>query len=135
MIFELEGQMLCSNSHKIEDIRDLDDDAEVDVFFISPFGLSDLLEREALPSLTPVIQQDDSFDRDDFYPATLELFTRDDRLWAIPSGVTVRVFYYNQDLFDQYDVPYPQPGWTWSDFLDTAQEALTRAQKQAEGEE
>jgi multiple sugar transport system substrate-binding protein len=105
----------------IEDIRDFDDDTEVDVFFISPFGLSDFLESETLLSLTPVIQQDDSFDLDDFYPATLELFTRDDRLWAIPSGVTVRVFYYNQDLFDQYDVPYPQPDWTWSDFLDKAQ--------------
>jgi multiple sugar transport system substrate-binding protein len=30
------------------------------------------------------------------------------------------VLYYNQDLFDRYSVPYPEPGWTWDDFLDTA---------------
>ncbi len=105
----------------IEDVPDYSFNEDVDAFFVSPFGLSNLLEQEALLNLAPLIQQDDSFDLDGFYPATLELFTRDDQLWAIPSDVTVRVFYYNQDLFDQYDVPYPQPDWTWSDFLDTAQ--------------
>jgi multiple sugar transport system substrate-binding protein len=25
--------------------------------------------------------------------------------------------YYNRDLFDRFQVPYPQPGWTWGDFL------------------
>jgi multiple sugar transport system substrate-binding protein len=28
------------------------------------------------------------------------------------------VMYYNQDLFDQYGVAYPEPGWTWADFLE-----------------
>jgi multiple sugar transport system substrate-binding protein len=30
------------------------------------------------------------------------------------------VMYYNRDLFDQYNVPYPQIGWTWDDFLERA---------------
>jgi len=41
-------------------------------------------------------------------------------VWAIPAGVDMLVMFYNQDLFDQYDVPYPEVGWTWGDFLDTA---------------
>jgi multiple sugar transport system substrate-binding protein len=30
------------------------------------------------------------------------------------------VLFYNQDLFDQYGVSYPEPGWTWDDFLEKA---------------
>ncbi|MBN1811726.1 MAG: extracellular solute-binding protein [Anaerolineae bacterium] len=105
----------------IEDIPDYAYYEDVDAFFISPFALSFFLEREALLDLNPIVQQDDAFDLSDFYPATLELFTRDGQLWAIPAGVTVQVLYYNQDLFDQYGVPYPQPDWTWDDFLEKAQ--------------
>jgi len=104
----------------IADYRD-DDESNPDVFFISPFELSDLLEQEAILSVNPLIQQDGSSDLADYYPATVELFSRDDKLWAIPSGFTMIVLYYNKDLFDQYGVPYPQPGWTWDDFVDTTQ--------------
>jgi ABC-type glycerol-3-phosphate transport system substrate-binding protein len=92
---------------------------DVDAFFVSPFALSFFLERELLLDLNPIVRQDDEFGLSDFYPATLELFTRDGQLWAIRAGVTVQVLYYNQDLFVQYSVPYPQPRWMWDDFLDT----------------
>ncbi|MBN1811724.1 MAG: sugar ABC transporter substrate-binding protein [Anaerolineae bacterium] len=104
----------------VEDYRD-DDDPNPDVFFVSPFGLSDLLEQEAILSVNPLIQQDGSFNMADYYPAAVELFSRDDKLWAVPAGFTMIVLYYNKDLFDQYGVPYPQPGWTWDDFVDTTQ--------------
>lgn len=29
--------------------------------------------------------------------------------------------YYNKDLFDQRGIPYPQSGWTWSDYAQTAE--------------
>jgi len=32
----------------------------------------------------------------------------------------VGVMYYDQELFDQYGVPYPEIGWTWHDFLNAA---------------
>jgi multiple sugar transport system substrate-binding protein len=39
----------------------------------------------------------------------------------------VVVMYYNRDLFDAQGVPYPQAGWTWQDFLDTAHQLTTIA--------
>jgi multiple sugar transport system substrate-binding protein len=33
----------------------------------------------------------------------------------------MQVMYYNQDLFDQHGVDYPQAGWTWADFLEAGQ--------------
>ena len=98
-----------------------DDELSPDVFFTSPFELSDQLEEKAILSLDPLIQQDESFIPSDYYPGTVEQFTWEDKLWAAPAGVSVMVLYYNKDLFDQYGVPYPRPGWTWDDFLDAAQ--------------
>jgi multiple sugar transport system substrate-binding protein len=93
---------------------------EADVLLVSPFNLDDLLEEDALLNLDPLVQDDESFDLADYYPGAVGSFISDDRLWAIPYGVTVMVLYYNQDIFDRYGVPYPKPGWTWSDFLDVA---------------
>jgi multiple sugar transport system substrate-binding protein len=103
----------------VEDDRD-DDDPNPDVFFTSPFELSDQLEEGAILSLDPLIQQDESFVLSDYYPGTVGQFTWEDNLWAVPVGVSVIVLYYNQDLFDRYGVPYPQPGWTWDGFLEAA---------------
>jgi ABC-type glycerol-3-phosphate transport system substrate-binding protein len=105
----------------VEDYRDDEDEPNPDVFFTSPFELSDQLEEEAILSLAPLIQQDETFVLSDYYPGTVEQFTWEGKLWAIPSGVSVMVLYYNKDLFDRSGVPYPGPGWTWDDFLDAAQ--------------
>jgi ABC-type glycerol-3-phosphate transport system substrate-binding protein len=93
---------------------------DADVFVSSSFALSELRERGDVLSLDPFIEQDASFDLSDFYPGTVEAFTSEGRVWAIPAGVDMLVMFYNQDLFDQYDVPYPEVGWTWVDFLDKA---------------
>ncbi|HUV88096.1 MAG TPA: extracellular solute-binding protein [Anaerolineae bacterium] len=77
-------------------------------------------ERGDFLALDPFIEQDESFDLSDFYPAALETFTIEGKLWAVPCGMDSGVIYYNQDLFDQYGVPYPQVGWTWDDFVSTA---------------
>ncbi len=78
------------------------------------------MEEAAILSLSPFVQQDASFNHADFYPGTLEICSREGNLWAIPAGLTMLVLYYNQDLFDQYGVSYPEPGWTWDDFFEKA---------------
>ncbi len=40
------------------------------------------------------------------------------------------VFYYNKAMFDEAGVPYPQEGWTWDEFLETAKAV---AKKDASG--
>ena len=95
-----------------------EDDA--DIVVVTPFDMGDLLEENAILSLDPFIEQDESFDLSDFYAGTVELCSRGGKVWAVPIQVLVRVIYYNQDLFDAYGVPYPEFGWTWDDFLDRA---------------
>jgi ABC-type glycerol-3-phosphate transport system substrate-binding protein len=78
------------------------------------------LERGGLVSLDGWVEQDKAFDLDDIYPGLADLYRRDGQLWAIPIGVDFTVTYYNRELCDHYQVPYPQPGWTWDDFVDAA---------------
>ena len=91
-----------------------------DVFVLTPFDMGGLLEENAILSLDPFIEQDESFDLPDFYAGTIELCSRGGRVWAVPIEVLVRVIYYNKDLFDTYNIPYPGFEWTWDDFLTTA---------------
>lgn len=42
--------------------------------------------------------------------------------WLLPKDFSPLGVYYNKAIFDEYDVEYPQDGWTWADFLATAME-------------
>ncbi len=101
---------------------DTSDEDNADVSIISPFDLSEPVEESAILSLDPFIEQDESLDLSDFYPGTIELFTAEGRTWADPGGVDVLVTFYNRDLFDQHNLPYPDVGWTWNDLLRSAVE-------------
>ena len=94
------------------------DDADV---FVNNRGLRWVLDEQGeVLGLDPWIEQDESFDPSDFYPGVLGLYSRDGKIWSVPLGLNLFVMYYNKDLFDQYEVPYPEPGWTWGDFLERA---------------
>lgn len=90
---------------------------DVDVFAAPDSALGDLVEAGEVLNLSPFIEQDGSFDTSDFYPGVLENFAAEGKTWAVPVGLDPIVMYYNQDLFDQYGVPYPTVDWTWDDFL------------------
>lgn len=91
---------------------------DADTFVTSQFALNWLHEQDSILTLSPFIEQDESLESSDFYPGTMGLYTREGKTWGLPAGVDIMVMYYNQDLLDQYDVPHPQIGWTWDDFLD-----------------
>ncbi len=91
-----------------------------DVFMANQLAVSQLIQQGAILNLTPLIEQDNTFDSNVFYPGTLETFQYEGKTWGIPSDIDVLLMYYNKDLFDRYGVPYPTIGWTWEDFLDRA---------------
>ncbi|MBI5567324.1 MAG: extracellular solute-binding protein, partial [Chloroflexi bacterium] len=97
---------------------------DVDCFMWAP-SLQDPKNLEAILNLEPFLDADKSFDKADFYPATIEQFTEQGQLWALPAEVTPYVIEYNKDLFDAAKVAYPKSGWTTEDFLATAK-ALTK---------
>jgi multiple sugar transport system substrate-binding protein len=92
---------------------------QVDAFWFSSEDdlFEDWYEEGQILSLTPLLQESNSFDLNDFYPSLLEPYTIKGNVWAIPAGVNLTVIYYNKDLFDRYNVAYPEAGWTWDDML------------------
>jgi multiple sugar transport system substrate-binding protein len=93
---------------------------QVDVREVWQVVVGTLQEEGNLLELGPFIEADDMYDSSDFYPAAWEAFTIDDRVWAIPSGANPLVLFYNKDLFDQNEIPYPENGWTWDEMLNAA---------------
>jgi len=103
--------------------RYLFEKGEIDTFIVSgeDVTIAALREEEAILDLAPLIQVND-FDLDDYYPSTLDPFQFDGSTWALPAGVNVAVLYYNQEMFDENALPYPQANWTWDDMLRAAVE-------------
>ncbi len=79
-----------------------------------------------LLDLEPLMQADADFDRDDFYPNTLENFESDGGIWGVPTQVNFTLLFYQKEVFDAAGIEYPQPGWSWDDLLAAAQATTVR---------
>lgn len=83
-----------------------------------------------LEPLDDLIAGDSSLGVDDIYPALFNYVKIDNKSYGMPSGFTTRVMYYNKKLFDDAKVPYPQEGWTWEQFAETAKKLSDPSKKQ-----
>ncbi len=93
------------------------------VFLLDGIDIPAFVEAGVVLDLAPYVERV-GIDPGAFEARVLAPF-REGGLWAFPKGYTPMVIYYNKDLFDAAGEPYPEPGWTWSDFLETAKR-LTR---------
>lgn len=109
---------------EVQHIKDINyvasESSGIDAFEADQFNLVSLIRRNAILNLDPILHEDPHGIVEDFYPHVLEAFTWQGRVWAVPADIDPWVLYYNKDLFNQAGVPYPQPEWTWSDFLEKA---------------
>ena len=93
-----------------------------DVFYDVFMG-NGYLEKVAL-DLTPFIEADRDLDAADFYGNVLKISQVNGAIRTLPLTVGAESLFYDKKLFDKAGVAYPKPGWTWNDFITTAQ-ALT----------
>ena len=94
--------------------------ATYDTFMFSQFEMLPLLQQQTVMNIAPLMEQDDEITPDMFYSGAMDVFNSEGKQWALPFGLNMLVMYYNRDVFDRYNAPYPQMGWTWNDFLDRA---------------
>ncbi|MEJ2710967.1 MAG: sugar ABC transporter substrate-binding protein [Anaerolineales bacterium] len=80
-----------------------------------------------LLDLRPFVEADlDQETIDDWDPAQYQaLFTRDGQQFGLPKYHGALALYYNKDLFDQYEVDYPDASWNQDDYLQ-AMKLLTK---------
>ncbi len=91
-----------------------------DVVHLDASSAAVFIENDVLLDLTPFIESDSTFTLDDYFDNVVNIARRGEQLYAIPLDFTPMVMYYNKKLFDAAGVAYPQPSWTWDDFLQTA---------------
>lgn len=94
-----------------------------DVIFINNQYLPVYANAGVLEDLS---DKDSHFAYDKFYPESLRALSWSGKLYAIPRDVSTLLIFYNKDIFDRYNVPYPKKNWTMKDFLITAQKLTHR---------
>lgn len=96
-----------------------------DVMFLS--GIPNYAVSGLLENLDPYIQRDKAaFNLDDFYPNLLATFRYNGSLYGLPRDNDTKVIYYNKKMFDEANIPYPQPGWTWDALRSVAKKLVKR---------
>ncbi|MGC9348380.1 MAG: ABC transporter substrate-binding protein [Anaerolineae bacterium] len=93
---------------------------EYDVLLLNHQMMPYLMEQQPLLELNPLISEDEDFALDDFYHSPVEAMSFEGRRFGIPYMADMIVMYYNKDIFDRHNVPYPTVDWTWNDFLERA---------------
>lgn len=92
-----------------------------DVMFINNVDGSLFIQNNIFADLGQYLKNYNSISQKDFFPKALDAFKYKGVLYAIPRDVSNLVVYYNKDLFDKFQVPYPDNNWNFDDFLSTAQ--------------
>lgn len=115
---ELMGNESINLTDNLEEIADTTDTFAVQLD-------TNIVQQNILYNLTPLMEADQTFERDDFYPAALAAVQTQGDMWAVPSLIRFDMIAYDKDAFDQAGVLYPELGWDWDDFLSKAQ-ALTQ---------
>jgi len=88
----------------------------------------------AVLNLQPFVDADAAFDRNDFYPATLEAAMRENAMVMLPYAQWIPLVSYNKELLQQRGVPLPSPDWTWTDLVRAASQlAHRRGEEQVYG--
>lgn len=96
-----------------------------DVFWVHSFQTGDLASMGAVYPIDKLIQHDTQMDLDDYFVPPMNDFTFKGTLYALPRETSSLVLYYNQDMFDQSGIAYPDMSWNWDTIVETARR-LTR---------
>lgn len=93
-----------------------------DVMLLNYRRFSTFAREDAIEPLDSYLAQSTLLKAVDFYTPTLAAFTYEDVLWCIPQNISSLVVYYNKDLFDRAQVPYPTEGWSRDEFVEAARQ-------------
>lgn len=100
-----------------------------DLFYVDIFWGETLMRAGQLEPLDDYLARSRVLKAYHILPALLQGFTYQGRLYGIPKDFNTLAIFYNQDLFDEAGVPYPDANDTWDTFADK----LRRVSRPQEG--
>ncbi|WP_164931591.1 ABC transporter substrate-binding protein [Longirhabdus pacifica] len=92
-----------------------------DILFLDEKDFAILADTNYLFELSSLMENSE-FDSDALHDNVLQYIQSygGGTLYGLTSSFQSSVMYYNKELFDQYDVPYPQDHMTWKQIMDLA---------------
>ena len=96
-----------------------------DVFWMHSNNSQMYMKNDMLLQLDDYIASSDEIDLDNYMPEITELYTMDDKHYAIPKDYDTVALWYNKTMFDEAGLSYPDETWSWDDLLEAAK-ALTK---------
>jgi len=95
-----------------------------DIIQVGEQNFARYIEKDIVTDLTPLAEG--SYDLNDIVPNVRELMLVDGKLPVMSIGGATIGVYYNKKLFDAAGLPYPKEGWTWEEFVQTAEKLTIR---------
>ena len=96
--------------------------AAPDVFYLGATEYRSFQQRNVLLDLTDRFESAMSID--EFIPSAAQIMQIEGKIYGISSTTVSPVLYYNKDLFDKAQIPYPpsnpSEAWTWDEFREAA---------------
>jgi multiple sugar transport system substrate-binding protein len=96
-----------------------------DIIQIGDDAVPDFVGGGGVADISGYLSGADGIDTSIYLPGLLTPGMVDGKQYFLPKDYSPLIVYYNKKLFDQFGVAYPKDGWTWDEFLATAQ-ALTK---------
>ncbi|MDD5067156.1 MAG: sugar ABC transporter substrate-binding protein [bacterium] len=96
-----------------------------DVIFLESTRVASFIKIGQLLALDDYVKKDKEFNKNDFYPESINAYMFQNKLYGIPNDIAIYAIYFNKDMFDQNGVKYPNGTWNWEEFK-KACIALTR---------
>jgi multiple sugar transport system substrate-binding protein len=92
-----------------------------DLLQIGDDAVPQFVQRGAFVDLEPFINSEEyPLDPSIYLPGVLEPGQWEGKQYLLPKDYSPLAVYYNKELFDAYGASYPEDGWTWDEFLETA---------------
>ena len=100
-----------------------------DVAYLYGSWMANIAKSPKTVALNDFMNNDKSFDWNDFWPAEREAATVNGKIVGLPALVDNLALMYNKKLFDQAGLSYPTANWTWTDFENAALKLTDAAKK------
>lgn len=97
-----------------------------DVFWMHSNNAQMYMAYDMLLDLTDYIAASEVVKVENYMPEIWQLYTYNDRYYAVPKDYDTIALWYNKTMFDEAGLAYPDATWTYEDLLEAAK-ALTKA--------
>lgn len=92
-----------------------------DIMQIGDDAVPNFVSKGAFLPLDDLIAGQYPLDTSIYMPGVMDPGKYMGKTYFLPKDFSTLAVYYNKTIFDKYGVEYPQDGWTWDQFLETAQ--------------